>query len=371
MKIVLLSRYSDLGASSRYRFYQYLVYLRTQGFDITIMPLLDNGYLQRLYSGQQTLLLKVAEAYVRRISVLLQSQHYDLMWLEKEALPWIPAWLELLLYKSRVPDLVDYDDALFHQYDQHPSSLVRWLLGKKIDRVMRHAAMVIAGNDYLADRAYQSGSPKVEVLPTVIDIDRYPLAPSPENRVFTIGWIGSPMTSYYLQEIHPALQEICRDGGAKVVAIGAGTIELKGVTLEIKPWCEATEAEELQQFDVGIMPLPDSPWEWGKCGLKLIQYMACACPVIGSPIGANRQIIEHGVNGFQASDQQQWVEALLALKNNPLLRRSMGKAGRIKVEQQYCLQVTAPKLAQLLREAKEITHVRHYWFLGHISATKS
>jgi glycosyltransferase involved in cell wall biosynthesis len=231
--------------------------------------------------------------------------------------------------------------------------------------------MVIAGNDYLADRAYQSGSQKVEVLPTVIDLDRYPLAPPPENRVFTIGWIGSPMTSYYLQEIHPALQEICRDGGAKVVAIGAGTIELKGVPLEIKPWCEATEAEELQQFDVGIMPLPDSPWEWGKCGLKLIQYMACACPVIGSPIGANRQIIEHGVNGFQSSDQQQWVEALLALKNNSLLRQSMGKAGRIKVEQQYCLQVTALKLAQLLREAKEITHVRHYWFLGHISTTKS
>jgi hypothetical protein len=118
--------------------------------------------------------------------------------------------------------------------------------------------MVIAGNDYLADRAYQSGSQKVEVLSTVIDLDRYPLVPPPENKVFTIGWIGSPMTCSYLQEIQPALKEICRDGAARVVAIGAGGLELEDVQLEIKPWGEATEVREIQQFDVGIMPLSDS-----------------------------------------------------------------------------------------------------------------
>jgi hypothetical protein len=96
--------------------------------------LLENAYIQSLYSGEGTSLLNVVDAYVQRIFSLLQADHYDLIWLEKEALPWIPAWLELLLCKSRVPYLVDYDDALFHQYDQHPSSLVRWLLGKKIDR---------------------------------------------------------------------------------------------------------------------------------------------------------------------------------------------------------------------------------------------
>lgn len=371
MKILLLSRYDYLGASSRYRFYQYLPYLKEKGFAITVSPLLDDTYIQQRYSGQQASLLKVMFAYGQRICSLLHSDRYDLIWLEKEALPWIPPWIESRLYKSRVPCMVDYDDAIFHQYDQHSSSLVRRLLGNKIDRVMHRAAMVIAGNDYLAERAYRSGSQNVEVLPTVIDLERYPLVPPPKNDVFTIGWIGSPMTCDYLQEIQPALKEICRDGAARVVAIGAKGLKLEGVPLEIKPWSEATEVQEIQQFDVGIMPLSDSPWEWGKCGLKLIQYMACACPVIGSPIGANRTIIEHGVNGFQASSQQEWVYTLQALKNNSGLRQLMGKAGRVKVEEQYCLQVTAPKLTQLLREAKEVTHVRHYGFLGHVSTNKS
>jgi glycosyltransferase involved in cell wall biosynthesis len=370
MKILLLGRYSDLGASSRYRFYQYLPYLREQGFDITVSPFLDNAYIQRRYSGQRTSLLKVVLTYGQRISSLLQSDRYDLIWLEKEALPWIPPWLESLLYKSRVPYLVDYDDAIFHQYDQHPSSLIRSLLGKKIDRVMHKAAMVIAGNDYLATHAYQSGAKKVEVLPTVIDLERYPLVARSENEVFTIGWIGSPMTCGYLKEIQPALQKVCRDGKARVVAIGAKGLELEDVPLEIKPWSEATEVQNIQQFDVGIMPLSDSPFEWGKCGLKLIQYMGCACPVIGSPIGVNQKIIEPGINGFQASCQEEWVEAFQTLKNDPMLRKRMGEAGRVKVEEQYSLQAIAPKLAQLLREAKEITDVRYYWFLGQGSSKK-
>lgn len=370
MKILLLSRYGHLGASSRYRFYQYLPYLRERGFDITVSPLLDNAYIQRRYSGQRTSFQKVVLNYVQRISSLLQCDRYDLIWLEKEALPWIPPPLELLLYKSRVPYLVDYDDAIFHQYDQHPSRLVRSLLGKKIDRVMQRAAMVIAGNDYLADRAFQSGAKKVEVLPTVIDLDRYPLVPGSENEVFTIGWIGSPMTCDYLREIHPALKEVCRDSTARVVAIGAKGLELEDVPLEIKPWSEATEVQEIQQFDVGIMPLSDFPWEWGKCGLKLIQYMACACPVIGSPIGVNTKIINQGINGFQASHLDEWIKALQTFKNDSMLKQCMGKAGRAKIEEQYCLQVVAPKLAQLLHQAKEITDVRHYWFLGQGSTKK-
>lgn len=371
MKILLLCRYGYLGASSRYRFYQYLPYLREQGFEITVSPLLDNVYIQRRYSGQRTSLQKMVLTYVQRICSLLQCARYDLIWLEKEALPWIPSWLESLLYKSRVPYLVDYDDAIFHQYDQHPSSLVRSLVGKKIDQVMHKAAMVIVGNDYLGDRARQAGATKVEILPTVIDLERYPLVSQSENKVFTIGWIGSPLTCGYLREIHPALKEVCRDGTARVVAIGAGGLELEGVPLEIKPWCEATEVQEIQQFDVGIMPLSDSPWEWGKCGLKLIQYMACACPAIGSPIGVNQKIIDKGINGFQASRLEEWVEALQTLKNDRILRQCMGKAGRVKIEQQYCLQALAPKLAQLLREAKEITDVRHNRFLGQVSNKKN
>ncbi|WP_250124292.1 glycosyltransferase family 4 protein [Chroococcidiopsis sp. CCMEE 29] len=353
MKVLFLSRYGNLGASSRYRSYQYLPYLSEQGFDISVASLMDNAYLQRLYSRKPTLPLPIIHSYWRRVYLLIRSHRYDLIYLEKEAFPWVPAWLEGLFFKSGVPYVVDYDDALFHRYDRHTSSLVKQLLGQKIDRVMHRAKLVIAGNNYLAERAKRAGAKRVEILPTVVNLELYPPAPICKNPVFTIGWIGSPVTSRYLTEIYFALREVCKDRTARVVAIGAGPLELKDLPLEIKPWSEATEVKEMQQFDVGIMPLPDSPWERGKCGFKLIQYMACARPVIASPVGVNCKIVDHQINGFCASSTEEWIQAFQVLKNDWVLRQRMGEAGRVKVEAKYCLNVTAPQLSQLLREAKE------------------
>lgn len=355
MKILLLSRFTYLAPGPRYRYYQYLPYLREQGFDVTIAPLLDDDYLHNRYSEKKISSLYLLDKYLQRVAWLIKSRRYDLIWMEKEALPFFPAWLELLLLKSNVPYVVDYDDATFHTYDQHNSSVVRWILGQKIDRVMQAASLVIAGNDYLAERAEKAGAAWVEILPTVIDLDRYPLAPPPDNEIFTIGWIGSPTTSMYLLEVHTALEEICRDSGARVVAIGAANLELPGVPLTIKPWSEATEVEEIQKFDVGIMPLPNLPWSRGKCGFKLIQYMACSRPVIGSPVGVNPQIVDQKINGFLPNSTQEWIQALEKLRNDRVLRQQLGKAGRAKVEAQYCIQVTAPKLANLLRKVKRTT----------------
>jgi len=124
---------------------------------------------------------------------------------------------------------------------------------------------------------------------------------------------------------------------------------LGDVPLEVKPWAEATEVEEIRQFDVGIMPLIDSPFERGKSGFKLIQYMACARPVIGSPVGVNREIITDGENGFWATSADEWIHALERLWGDQDLCRRQGEAGRRQVEERYSLQVTAPKLARLLR----------------------
>lgn len=355
MKTLLFSRYDTLGASSRYRTYQYLPYLKKEGIEVETAPLLDNDYLRTRYLGKKYPLSRLLSAYQQRISLLLKSQKYDLIWLEKEALPWLPAWLELLLLRGRTPYLVDYDDAVFHRYDQHSASVVRWLLAQKIDRVMQNARLVIAGNDYLANRATQAGAKWVEILPTVVDIDRYPLSKAPQNEVFTIGWIGTPLKFFnYIKELAPVLKEICRDGGAKVVAIGAKETNIEDIPLEIKPWSEATEVKEMQQFDVGIMPLTDTPFERGKCGFKLIQYMASSRPVIGSPVGVNAEIIEQGINGFHASSQAEWLQAFQKLKNDRYLRESMGLAGRKLVEDKYNIKITAPRLLQLLQAAVQV-----------------
>lgn len=315
------------------------------------MPLFDEAYLAHRYQSGRGHVGDILRAFVRRLSALIVVKRFDLVVVEKEVLPYFPALSERWLGWLGVDYVVDYDDALFHQYDQHKSWWVRRLLGQKIARVMRGAHLVIAGNTYLADFARRAEAKRIEIIPTVIDLIHYPQTTEslPPNASLIIGWIGSPTTAKYLQSIGSALAAVCEGGKVCVRLIGSGPIELPGVPVEVVPWDEATEVNLLKQFDVGIMPLPDSPWERGKCGFKLIQYMACGLPVVASPVGVNRNIVEQGVNGFLASTPEEWEQVIRTLLLDTSLRQRMGQAGRKKVEESYSLQVTAPRLAALLK----------------------
>jgi len=278
----------------------------------------------------------------------LHADQFDAVWLEYELFPWLPAWGEALLKTLRVPYVVDYDDAVFHRYDLHSHALVRGVLGKKIDRVMRMATAVTVGNAYLAERAHKAGATHIEYLPTAVDLDRYLVTPRADTSTYRIGWIGSPITARYLDLVRPALIEACRMGHGELAVIGGGEGIPQGIPVESRAWREDTEVAEIQRCDVGIMPLPDEPPERGKCGYKLIQYMACGLPVIASPVGANRQIVEHGINGFLASTVPDWISALTRFRHDHALRTRMGRAGRAKVEKEYSIQVTGPRLATLI-----------------------
>jgi len=213
--------------------------------------------------------------------------------------------------------------------------------------VAEHGARIGRGD--VAERARRAGARRVEHVPSVIDLKCYPPAPRPSHAggPYTIGWMGSPLAAPYLRLVRDALAQVCKDGSGRVRLVGAGQITLDSLPVEVRPWAEATEVAELQQFDVGIMPLPDEPWERGKCGYKLIQYMAAARPVVASPVGVSSRIVEHGVTGFLAGTQPDWIHALRTLRDADL-RARMGVAGRARVEQEYCVQVTAPRLASLL-----------------------
>ena len=353
VKVLFLTKYARNGASSRYRTFQYLPWFEEAGIHCQVMPLFDEAYLIHRYQSGRGHASDVLRAFLRRLGALATARRFDLVVVEYELLPYFPALPERWLGLLGVPYVVDYDDALFHQYDQHKSRWVRHFLGEKIARVMRSAQLVTVGNSYLADYAKRAGAMRVEILPTVIDLERYPraFAARPPNGPFTIGWIGSPSTAKYLQAIAPALADVCAGGKGHVRLIGSGPIDLPGVPVELLPWDETTEVSNMQQFDVGIMPLPDEPWARGKCGFKLIQYMACGLPVVASPVGVNSEIVEHGVNGFLATTPTNWIQALNALLLDLDLRRRMGQAGRQKVEQEYSLQVTGPKLADLIKSA--------------------
>lgn len=354
MRLLMLPRYDSLGASSRLRLLQYVPALRSAGFEVDIAPLLDDAYVTGLYAGRVSP-WRVLRAYFRRIRVLFAAGRYDVVWLEKELFPWWPAWLERLLPTGRTAVVVDYDDAVFHRYDRHPSRAVRWLLGRKIDKVMRGATAVVVGNEYLAMRARAAGARRVEWVPTVVDLARYiPPAGSPRAETFTIGWIGSPATAHYLAPLASAAREIAAQRPVRCLAVGARPDQVLGTPFEACKWTENTEVAQIHAFDVGIMPLPDESWERGKCGYKLIQYMACGVPVIASPVGANVDIVKPGENGLLARTPDEWRGALERLAADPGLRRRMGEVGRLDVEQTYSLQAQAARLVDILRDASKM-----------------
>ncbi len=173
MKILLMSRYSNDGASSRYRCYQYLPFLEKNGCHVVLVPLLSNKYIQAIYSGKHIPFWDVLSKIIERIKWLSRKEDFDFVWVQQEYFPWFRYWLEVLLNRLQLPYVVDYDDAFFHRYDLNQSSIVRSLLSTKIDRVMQAASVVVAGNEYIARRASDVNARKIKVLPTVVDLSNY------------------------------------------------------------------------------------------------------------------------------------------------------------------------------------------------------
>jgi glycosyltransferase involved in cell wall biosynthesis len=352
-RILALTRYQRLGAASRIRFLQFLPELSRRGLDIDVNYLLDDVYVERLYHGQPVAVSEVLRAYVKRLQVMAKSRRYRALWIEKEALPWIPAVFERALL-ARLPYILDFDDAWFHRYDLHTNSLAKRLLGNKIDVLMRDSAAVVAGNDYLAERARAAGARCVHLIPSVVDLARYPQrfeasTPAPGLDNLVIGWIGTPLTARYLRQMRDVLEDVTHRGGVTLHIVGAGIPdELAGLPVVSIPWSEATEVAEINKFSIGIMPLQATPWELGKCGFKLLQVMAAGLPVVASAVGANAQIVRHGVNGFLASSAQEWREAIATLGADRALREQMGREARKTVEEHYSLSAVIDSLAFLL-----------------------
>jgi glycosyltransferase involved in cell wall biosynthesis len=351
LRVLALTYYDRLGASSRLRFFQYLSYLRAQGIAVDISYFLSSDYVERRQRGLGVL-AEAWAAFHRRLSAFPQKVGYDLMWIEKECFPWLPALLETSFLGSHPPFVLDYDDAVFHQYDQHRNSIVRKLLADKHPILMKRSSLVIAGNPYLEEFARSSGAKHVATLPTAIDLGRYMQVGqfSAVHNPVRVGWIGQRSTAKFLKPLANLFLKLSRDGSVIFRAIGIDP-RVHEVPMEGVDWSEETEVGAINDLDIGIMPLTDGPFERGKCGYKLIQYMGCGLPVVASPVGINKEIVEHGVTGFLAETEAEWFNALRTLIKDAAMRERMGRAGRLKVERQFSTNVTAPRLAELLKEA--------------------
>jgi len=349
MRIAAFTRYGPRAASTRQRFVQYLPALEEAGIEVEHHPLLGDDYVAALVDGTPYPKARVAAAYARRLEQLVSSRNADLFWVYVELLPYLPALAERLATSGKKV-VYEFDDAFFHAYDQSGNALVRSVLGDKHSKLLRHAAACICGNAYLRDFAVQY-CPNSIVVPSVVDTTKYLPVPKAAGSPLTIGWIGSPSTWVGVRPILPVLKRIVAEHALRFLVIGAGHAADGDIFsgMEIRDWSAETEIADVQAMDIGIMPLLDRPFERGKSGYKLIQYMACELPVIASPIGVNSEIVIDGTNGFLAGNDKEWRLALSALIADAAMRKRFGKAGRELADQSFSLASQQPRLIQLFQ----------------------
>ncbi|MCK4486347.1 MAG: glycosyltransferase, partial [Desulfobacterales bacterium] len=240
--------------------------------------------------------------------------------------------------------IFDLDDAIFCRSNGKPSRTRQ----KRFAHVARRCQQIWAGNVYLADTARRYNA-VVSIVPTSLATGKYALKTQKASDHLDIVWIGSSSTRKYLEAALPFLERLVDSFPhlrLKIVAdFDVTTSQLPTIAI---PWSEDTESEALVSAHIGIAPMPDNPWTRGKCGLKVLQYMAAGLPVVSSPAGVNGEIVEHGVTGFLAESPEEWQVAIEKLVRDPNLRESMGQAGRKRVIERYSVDVTYRKMAQAL-----------------------
>ncbi len=372
MRVLFLVIGPEAEPSSRFRVYQFVEPLRARGVEVEVRPRVGRRYFELGYGLRRPPWpLRIAWVggsfawrSLRRLRDLWDARRFDVVVFQKETLPFGGARLVSLLGLCAV---YDFDDAVYAR-PAGPDGLgraVRWLAERVMSRqrslpdLLSRCDSVLAGSRVLAEYAARHND-RVEILPTVVDTEAYAMRSAPvggparsrPRGPVKIGWIGAPANAVYLEPLRPALRELARRHPIRVVVRGTTRFDCPGVPVELRGWrhyrTREEETRDLDDLDIGIMPLPEDSFAAGKCALKAIQYMANGIPVVASPVGANVDVIEDGVTGFLARTPEEWVERLSELVVDEALRARMGRAGRARVERHYSIAAALPRLLDAL-----------------------
>jgi glycosyltransferase involved in cell wall biosynthesis len=285
-------------------------------------------------------LFATIKGYIGRLLLLFQVSKYDFIFLQREVAPLGPPifeWLYIKLLRKKV--IYDFDDAIWMaSVSEQNSAAANFKNADKVKNICKWAYKVSCGNEYLCNYARQFNS-NVVYNPTCVDIEkRHNVLANHDVERITIGWTGSFSTLKYLEIIEGAMKRLQEkyEFDIKIICNEKPSLNLKNVKY-IK-WSEENEVAELATCQIGLMPLTNDEWSEGKCGFKLIQYLALGMPAVSSPVGVNKIIIEDGINGFFANTADDWYNKIELLLLDAALRKKMGNAGRQKMINQYSLQ---------------------------------
>lgn len=344
----------DRSPGQRYRFEQYFEDLKKAGLQPELSYILSEEddallYTQGRYISKARIALKARQV---RKQDLKRIRTFDLVVVFREALFTRSQFFERGVHKAGVPMVVDFDDAIWIK-DVSPGNRILGVLKDpgKLARLLPMCAGATAGNSYLAAYA-KPLTQSVHELPSTVDCELiYPLAkPDIPNKPIVIGWSGSPTTYPHIASLLPVFKKLRLKygGGIEFHIVGAPPTEVALEGIHFIPWQAAQENALLNAFDIGVMPLPNTSWTQGKCGMKLLLYMAAGLPVVASPVGVNASMT-HG-HGLTAKTESDWFNALVALVENPDQRKSFGDTGRQFVLERYSRQAWAAPYVDILQK---------------------
>ena len=360
LRVLFLTLYPETLPSSRLRVYQYLPSLAAQGIEAEVMPALTEPFFSRAYYSKSKWMgfLQYSTEFLRALERILKSRGRDLVFVQKGISLVNFVGLDRLLGWANSRLVFDLDDAVYGaNLVEFRSPWLRRLQDRnQTVELSRKSLAVIAGNSYLKNLALQYNR-RVYVVPTPVDTDR--IFPDDRrlrdsNEEIVIGWLGTGAGLEYFSLVKEALQKISARYRIRlrwVTLLTGAAYVLDGVKVETVNWELKNESKDMNQFDIAINPLFDTPWERGKCSLKLLQYMAAGLPTVSSRAGMNCEVVKEGVDGFLAGSTEEWIEKLSRLIEDPGLRKRMGQAAREKVVRDFSLKKTAVSLAQILKEA--------------------
>ncbi len=345
MKILFLTQTTDRGPSSRVRGYQMAEALRQLGDEVTVLPGISEQSYHLVY-GTSFIPFKVGGYFVAWIKRLLQikkMKQFDIVVIQKEIFPHFYPLVEKILYRLNIPYVFDFDDALFTR-----GGRPNWL-----PKILKRAAGVTVGNAFLEEYAhpYQKN---ILHLPSCVSLPEQIASFSDETTC--LGWIGSRSSWKHFMMIWPVLKNLLRYKHNISVAIMGDRLpqalknDAQGRQIEFIPWTLDQEERFLQGVDIGLAPLSESAWSEGKCAYKTLQYMSYGLPVVASPIGVQKELVQNYSNGFLAQSINDWEEKLNQLIGNKKSWKKLGLSGRKKIEENYSFDVQAPRLKQFLEE---------------------
>lgn len=353
-KVLILTLHRpQRSPSQRFRFEQYLDYLEANGFEFEWSYLLDAAADKAFYaSGNLTAKFSILlRSLLKRTLEVIRPARYDMVFVQRECFMLGTAFFEKA-FARKVPLIIDFDDAIWLPNVSKANKKFAFLKNpKKTESIIRCASLVFAGNEFLANYASQFNE-KVMVIPTTIDTERHhnQIRQHQQREKITIGWTGTSTTLKYLKLIEPVLKKLSRVHNVELAVICDRAPELDLDNVRFIPWQLDSEIEDLLQFDIGIMPLTDNRWSKGKCGFKLLQYMALGIPTVASPVGVNKDIVRFGINGYLANTEADWLQHLSALISSVEKRKAMGTAGRQFIEQHYSVKSQQEKYLMAFRQ---------------------